>query len=127
MYAQPLVATGKYTRYRELARPNSYDFLEYGQNGSTLDPNGIVADPDGPGPAPPIDIGNQDFSILSLRGNAVLRWEFRPGSALFFVWTQNREQDGSDGDFHYGQSMQQLASVKADNIFLTKITYYFGH
>ena len=127
MYAQPLVANGKYTRYRELARPNSYDFLEYGEDGSTFDPNGVIADPDGPGPAPPIDIGIQDFSILSLRGNAVLRWEFRPGSALFLVWTQNRKQDGSDGDFHYGQSMQQLASVKADNIFLTKITYYFGH
>ena len=127
MYAQPLIATGKYTRYRELSRPRSYDFLTYGQDGSTLDPNGIIADPDGAGPAAPIDIGNQDFSILSLRGNAVLRWEFRPGSTLFLVWTQNREEDGSNGDFELGHSLNQLASAKANNIFLTKVSYYFGH
>jgi hypothetical protein len=125
-YVQPLIASGKYTAFRELERPRSYDFLEYGTHGSTFDPNGVVADPDGAGPAPPIDIGNQDFNLVSLRGNAVLRWEFRPGSALFLVWTQNRSDSEDEGDFRFGHSVTQLGSAKANNIFLTKVSYYFG-
>jgi hypothetical protein len=126
MYAQPLIASGRYTDYRELSRPRSFDFLEYGKNGSTFDPVNGIADPDGAGPAPPIDIGSQDFNFLSLRGNAVLRWEFRPGSALYLVWTQNRAETESQGDFQFGHSLNQLTSAKADNIFLTKVSNYFG-
>jgi hypothetical protein len=126
MFAQPLVATGKYTGFKELSQPNSYDLLVYGQNGSTIQSDGVIADPDGSGPAPPIAIGNQDYHLLSLRGNAVLRWEYRPGSALFLVWTQTRSQDQGAGDFSMSDSFGQLASVKPDNIFLVKVSYYLG-
>jgi hypothetical protein len=34
--------------------------------------------------------GERDFDLRSLRGSAVLRWEYRPGSALFLVWQQER-------------------------------------
>ena len=73
LYVQPLISSGKYTNFKELARPKSYDYTIYGENGSTIDENNI-ADPDGSGPAPKIDIGNPDFNFTSLRANAVLRW-----------------------------------------------------
>ena len=127
LYAQPLISTGHYSQFKELAKPKSYDFLHYGKDGgSTFDPSTGTADPDGAGPAPPIAIGHPDFNVLSLRGNSVLRWEYRPGSAIFFVWTQTRSEDTGNGDFNFGNSMNQLASVKANNIFMTKLTYYFG-
>jgi hypothetical protein len=126
MFAQPLIAAGRYSRFKELSRPNSYDFLVYGENGSTFRADSLIADPDGAGPAAPIAIGSQDFHLLSLRGNAVLRWEYRPGSALFLVWTQTRSQDQGLGDFELGRSLDQLSGVKPNNIFLVKVSYYLG-
>jgi hypothetical protein len=92
LYMQPLISTGDYRDFKELARAKSFDFNRYGDGASTIDfENGTyVADPDGDGPAPAISFDNPDFSIKSLRGNAVLRWEYLPGSTLYFVWTQSR-------------------------------------
>jgi hypothetical protein len=81
-------------------------------------------DPDGAGPAPAFNIGTPDFNLKSLRGNAVLRWEFRPGSTAYAVWTQSRsEQDDGVGEFAFRRSMTRLLSTRADNIFLIKIAY----
>ncbi|MBI1799334.1 MAG: carbohydrate binding family 9 domain-containing protein [Candidatus Eisenbacteria bacterium] len=126
MFAQPLIASGKYTEFKELSRPNSYEFLVYGQDGSTFDPASGIADPDGAGPAPPIAIGSRDFNFLSLRGNAVLRWEYRPGSTLFLVWTQTRQDTEPSGDFDLNHSTRQLTQLDASNIFLIKATWYLG-
>ncbi|HTK32540.1 MAG TPA: DUF5916 domain-containing protein [Candidatus Saccharimonadaceae bacterium] len=126
MFVQPLVASGAYHNYKELTEPGTYDFLVYGRNGSTFDPNGVVADPDGAGPAAPINIGNQDFNFRELRGNAVLRWEYMPGSALFLVWTQDRTDSEDIGQFEFNHSFHQLVTAKANNIFLVKASYYFN-
>jgi len=128
LYAQPLIASGDYTDYKELARPRSYDFNVYGQSGSsTFDPTTFAADPDGPGgPAQPLEIGNQNFNFRSLRGNAVLRWEYMPGSTLYLVWTQSRTDDEAIGDFRFGRSFRRLFSAKADNIFAIKMTYWWN-
>jgi hypothetical protein len=126
LYAQPLVSTGHYYDYKELARPRSYDFLVYGAGGSTFDPATYTADPDGAGPAAAIDIGNRDFTIRSLRGNAVLRWEYMPGSTFYLVWTQQREADDALNQFRFGPAMTRLASVRPDNIFLAKVTWFYA-
>ena len=126
LFAQPLIASGDYTNYKELKRPNSYDFLSYGQDGSTFDPINVIGDPDGAGPAPPIAIGDQNFNFRSLRGNAVFRWEYRPGSALYLVWTQQRSQSESVGDLELGHSANELINTPPDNIYLAKLTWYLN-
>ncbi len=128
LYAQPLIASGDYTDYKELARPRSYDFNVYGRSGnSTFDAQSFTADPDGPtGPAQPLEIGDQNFNFRSLRGNAVLRWEYMPGSTLYLVWTQTRTDDEAIGDFRFGHSLGRLFSAKADNIFAIKMTYWWN-
>jgi len=135
MYAQPLVSAGKYTDFKELARPRSYDFTHYLESGGTYDPATGTIDPDGAGPAPPFSPGNldwgfggnPDFNYMSLRGNAVLRWEYMSGSTLYLVWTQTRDDlVPHDGNFEFGSSMNQLSSTDTNNIFLAKVTYYFS-
>ena len=132
VYLQPFISSGKYSGFSELKRPKSYDFTEYGKDGSTYekisDEDGISykLDPDGEGNANPIMVDNPDFNYLSLRGNAVLRWEYMPGSTLFLVWTQSREESESTGDFRFGRSFSNLFSVKPDNIFMLKLTYWLG-
>ncbi|HEY3279095.1 MAG TPA: DUF5916 domain-containing protein, partial [Gemmatimonadales bacterium] len=102
LYAQPLISAGKFSDYRQLARPRSYDFVS-------------VASP-----------GNQDFNYRSLRGNAVLRWEYLPGSTLYFVWTQSREDSDGVGDFQFGSSMRRMFRAPAENIFMIKASYWWN-
>jgi hypothetical protein len=53
----------------------------------------------------------------------VLRWEYRPGSLLYFVWTQNRADYQNPGDLQFGRDMHDLFSAPGDNIFLLKVSY----
>lgn len=132
VYLQPLIASGKYSDFKFLMKPKSYDYTKYGENGSTIVENksedgDIISyelDPDGEGPAEPKTIDNPDFNYISLRGNAVLRWEYLPGSTIFFVWTQSREDVEPNGEFRFGRSLNNLVGIKPDNIFMLKITYW---
>jgi hypothetical protein len=125
VYVQPLVSSGRYTRYRELARAGSYEFLVYGQGGSTVDLVRGVVDPDGAGPAPAIGVGHRDFTLRSLRGNAVLRWEYVPGSSVYLVWTQDRFGEDPEGRFDLSPSLSALSRTPASNIFLVKVSHHF--
>lgn len=132
VYIQPLIASGSYADFKYLVKPRSYDYNNYGENGSTLTQNkdgkGKISsydlDPDGSGPAPAQKISNPDFRYISLRGNAVLRWEYLPGSALYLVWTQSRQNVEPDGQFMFGSSFNNLFSIRPDNIFMLKVTYW---
>ena len=69
---------------------------------------------------------NPDFNFKQFRSNAVLRWEYLPGSTLFMVWSQGRNQFGRDGSFDFGQNVQDLFSVDADNVFMVKVSYWMS-
>ncbi|MDZ7262382.1 MAG: DUF5916 domain-containing protein, partial [candidate division KSB1 bacterium] len=128
LYAQPLISAGDYHDFKELARPRSYDFNKFGEGGSTLtyQDEQFVADPDGAGPAEPLTWDNPDFNFKSLRGTAVLRWEYLPGSTLYLVWTQSRSQSEEIGEFRFQRSLRHLWDTKGDNIFMIKVNYWWS-
>ncbi len=136
LYAQPFASAGRFKGFKELAKPGTQEYLVYGSdNGSTITPvpdpatgktRSYTVDPDGPGLAPSFSIGNPDFRTHSLRGNAVVRWEYRPGSALFFVWQQQREDFlPFEGDFRTGRETRGIFG-RPSNVFLLKATYWFA-
>ena len=127
LFAQPLISSGRYANLKELRAPGTYDFNVFGvDNGSTFDPETFIADPDGDGPAAPLSLSDNDFNFKSLRGTAVLRWEFRKGSTFFLVWTQSRDDFEEIGDFRFGKSFNRLIDAKPDNIFVVKLTYWLN-
>ena len=108
MYAEPFVSAGHFTNVREIANPRaaSYDdrFRPY-----------VGAVPDG------------DFNEKSFNASAVLRWEYRPASTLFVVWTQARSQGDLDvGDFAARRDYRNLFAARPDNVFLVKASYWIG-
>ncbi|MCP2604677.1 carbohydrate binding family 9 domain-containing protein [Candidatus Aminicenantes bacterium AH-873-B07] len=125
LYFQPFIAVGKYSEFKELARPRSFVYNIFGEDSSTIIySNGkYIVDPDGPGPAPVFSFWNPNFNFKSLRGTVVLRWEYLPGSTLYFVWTQNRTDYSHPGDFNFMRDLESLFTAKGDNIFLIKISY----
>ena len=128
LYLQPFVASGDYHGFKELARPRSLDHTVYGVDAGTIAADGgrFAVDPDGAGPAAPFTFGDPDFNFRSLRGSAVVRWEFRPGSAAYLVWNENRADVARVGDFDVDRDFSRLGSAPADDVFLLKISYWLG-
>ena len=127
LYVQPLIVAGEYTDLKELRTSSRYDFSVYGKNSGTIttDEDGnMTVDPDGAGPAAPFDVSNPDFNFRSFRGNAVLRWEYRPGSALFLVWQQGREETAPMGDFDFSRDWRALSDIPPENVLALKATYW---
>jgi hypothetical protein len=128
VYLQPLVSAGAYGAIKELVAPRTYDFMRYGIDGGTIASSGgrLTIDPDGPGPAPAFSVANPDFNVRSMRLNAVFRWEFRPGSSMFVVWTQQRREVAPWGEFDFGDDVSALFGAPADDVVLVKVSYWFG-
>jgi len=131
VFAQPLIASGDYVTFNEFLAPRqsarrtfvpgaqvTSEFVD-GRKRYTIDGDGL-------GPAQPVSFFDPNFNFRALRGNAVMRWEYRPGSTLFFVWQQNRSQTEQVGDFRFSRDRQALFSAHPDNIFLVKATYWLA-
>ncbi len=129
VFLQPLVAAATFSDFKELAAPRTYDFLVYGRDVGTIEreDGAVRIEPDGnPGTNNALVLGDPDFNFRSLRGNAVLRWEYRPGSTLFFVWQQQRAGAEPFGDFRVGRDYGAIFSAKPENVFAVKATYWIA-
>lgn len=130
LFAQPLLASGDFLDYKEFRLPRNFKFDIYGRDKGTIARNDATrrytVDPDGAGPALPFTFGDRDFNQRSLRGNAVVRWEYRPGSALFFVWQQSRFGQIGEGNFDFSRDSQALFDTKPENVFVIKGTWWIG-
>lgn len=124
-YIQPFISVGNYTNFKEFARPRSYDFNVYGTGSSTISYSDeeYTIDPGDGGDT--FSISDPNFNLKSLRGTVVLRWEYRPGSTLYLVWTQNRADYENPGDFSFGRDIGRMVRAPGDNIFMLKFTYRF--
>jgi hypothetical protein len=130
LFAQPLIASADFKDYKEFARPRAFDFDIYGKDAGSISRNDATGrytvDPDGPNPSPAFTFADRDFNRRSLRGNAVLRWEYRPGSALFFVWQQSRFGSIPSGEFDFSNDFGELWKTQPENIFVIKGTWWIG-
>ncbi len=130
-YMQPLFVSGDYDQFKEFQRPSSSDWSYLGRdNGSTVaydaGSDEYEVDPDGDGPAEAFTISNPDFSYRSLKVNMILRWEYDPGSTLYFVWTQDRVNFDDPGDFSLGAGTRALLDAPGDDIFMVKATRWLN-
>jgi hypothetical protein len=134
LFMQPFIAAGKYTSYSEFAAPRASRRLVYGRDQGTMvlradangGPNHVTVDADGAGPAPSFTFDDPSFTFRSLRGNAVLRWEYRPGSTLYLVWTRSGSSSLHRGQLNFGEDFRSLWSGESENIFLVKFNYWLG-
>ncbi|MCC7415523.1 MAG: carbohydrate binding family 9 domain-containing protein [Acidobacteria bacterium] len=130
IFAQPLIASGRYTHFKEVAQPRTYDFVEFAAPGRSLVYDAAAgrytADPDDAGEAPGFVFDNPDFSLKSLRLSAVYRWELKPGSTLYLVWTREQEDKSNPGTFALGRDAKVLFKAPGDDVFLVKVAYWIG-
>ena len=109
LYLQPFLTYGDYSAPRWLATPDSYDLRPY-----------------------ELDAAAHDFNYAALNLNLVYRWEYRPGSTLFLVWTHSKNRyeerrlaadpDHWTNDFHGSY----VVDSEPSNTFMAKFSYWFS-
>jgi hypothetical protein len=108
-YAEPFISNGQYSNVRELADPRADRYEDRFQPYN--DPE-IIANPG-------------QFNVKQFNSNVVLRWEYRPGSALFLVWQQGRQDNSVYNNRTFGRDFDRLFDAHPDNTFLVKLSYWF--
>jgi len=131
LFAQPFIATGSFSGYKEFVRARSIEKHEFDAQQLTpvVDQGRVVGyelDPDRNAATANFQLPNPDFNFRSLRGNAVLRWEYRPGSTLFLVWQQQRSGVEPFGTFDLSRETHGVFDAPPDNVFVVKVSYWFG-
>ena len=106
IYARPFVSAGDYTNFKELADGRAKAYADRY--------------------APFAYAGQPDFNFRSFRTTNVLRWEYRPGSALFVVWQQGRDEFAQEGLFNFGHDFGRALDAPATNLFLIKISHWLN-
>jgi len=112
VYAQPFISKGTFSNVRELsATPRAADYASrYQAYGDTAYTNNIGG-----------------FNFKQFRSNVVYRWEYRPGSTLFVVWSQGRRRfTGFEGTQSFQGDLSDLFNLRPDNSFLVKLSYWIN-
>lgn len=103
-WLQPFLAWGDYGQHRELEKEFCGDFLDWSGD----------------------DLAG-DFLMKSFNLNAVLRWQYRPGSTLYLVWSRSHFLwDEWDGDFKPMEALRDDLLLKPENRFMLKLNTWIG-
>jgi hypothetical protein len=124
-YGSPFAAVGAYSEYKDVinGRADNYSdrFIIY--NSKQMDKN-ILLDINKNGKYE-AQLSNPDFSYSQFRSNLVFRWEYRPGSQLYFVWASDLTNLSAEAK-SIGSVIKDAANYVPDNIFLVKLNYWFS-
>lgn len=131
-WGQPFIATGKYYDHKYITNPKAGEyhdrFATYSENQIRLEDDQYRIDEDANGI---IDYSfrNNDFNVQEFLSNLVVRWEYNPGSSVYLVWSQNRNNYNTNGNLNVMNDLGDLFNSEADrphNVFLIKFSYRFG-
>ncbi len=112
LYASPFVTKGSYSNIREIDDPRAADYFK--RYKPYTDETVLAGQPSG-------------FNVKQFRSNAVVRWEYRPGSTLYLVWTQQRADAlPVVGSENFSGNYGNLFNLHPDNTFLVKMSYWFN-
>lgn len=67
-----------------------------------------------------------EFGVRSLRGNVVLRWEYRQGSALYLAWQQRRNRYLLEGSCVLSHDQGELMRAPPENVFVVNTNQFVG-
>lgn len=136
VFAQPLISAGDFRAYKQLAQASTFDFIRFEEGEAASDgeqrcasgdlcraDGTVFVDYTGDGDVD-ASFRDQSFNVRSLRGNAVLRWEFRPGSRLFVVWQQERQMRDAHGTFDFSSDARALFDAPGEHTFMIKVDYW---
>ncbi len=130
-WGQPFFATGAYNEYKMVtdSKNDSYHDRFHIYPEETIHLNNETQeyeiDESGDG-SPDYGFSKPDFNTKVFLSNLVARWEYRPGSVLFLVWSQNRYNETNDPDMQFATNVTNMFNFQPQNTFLIKLSYRIG-
>ena len=130
-YGQPFVSAGSYSKIKRITSPRAENYsdrfhtftedeITYSQeNGEYYVDENNDTETD-------YTISNPDFNFRQFRSNLVIRWQYSPGSTIYFVWSQERTGFEETGTFNYSSDMRDLFNVYPTNVVMLKINKWFS-
>jgi len=128
-YGSPFVSTARYAAFKRATETLA---PSYGNRFHAYGPDEIAPAPDGrlyeitERDGARFSFANPDFSFRQFRSNLVLRWEYKPGSSLYVVWSQGRTGEEARRESRFGSNWSGLWRTPADNVLLVKISYWLS-
>jgi hypothetical protein len=126
LYAQPFLSAGAYSDFKEVVAPRAANYADrFRRFVPQLQGKTYSADLNGDG-VPDLTFDDPAFNVKDFRSNAVLRWEYSPGSTIFAVWSQGRHSDADGTPFSLSRDATDLFRTAPENIFLVKVTRWMA-
>jgi len=126
-YGNPYASMGKYNNFREVADASNKSLdLRYHKLTQISVPDignsYVLQNQDGLR----YNLNNPDFNFQEFRSNLVGRWEFKPGSTLYLVWTNTRSAYSDQRNQSILESFGNIMKVNSQNVFMIKFSYWFA-
>ncbi|MBN2413196.1 carbohydrate binding family 9 domain-containing protein [candidate division KSB1 bacterium] len=129
-YGSPYISSGKYSHLKRVTNPLAKD---YNNRFHTMQGAELVYDQkdniyhvdenlDG---LSDYTFDRPDFNFQEFRSNLVLRWEYKPGSTFYFVWTHGRSSYENEDIVTIDKNFDKLWNIEPQNIFMIKFNYWF--
>lgn len=129
-WGQPFISSGRYSEFKRITDSRASDYTDRFQllneeELGYLAPDEVYRVSDKFGNFL-YNFDQPDFNVKEFLSNMVVRWEYKPGSTLFLVWSQNRNHSVSNGGFHFQDNITELFDEKPYNVFLVKMSFRIG-
>jgi hypothetical protein len=128
-YGSPFISTGKYSEFKRATNTmdKKYENRFVMLDNSVLKRNTenncySVAEPNGN----QYSFGNPDFSFREFRFNLVVRWEYRPNSTVYLVWSQDRSGFNPEYTSSFNRNVKELFQYNPNNVFMVKLSYWLS-
>jgi hypothetical protein len=127
LYAQPFVSAGAYWSLAEVSDARAHDLdrrisrfgtISNVQNGELRIDRGARRTR--------LTLDDPSFTAREHESNAVLRSEYRPGSTLFVVWAQSRDDDTTRADCSISRQARELWKTRGTDVLLIKASYWIS-
>ncbi len=126
-YGSPFATVGSYSSFKNVTNPGAGDYYQRYENIATHAVSGEVLGVDNNSDGlDEYTIQKPDFNFNQFRSNLVFRWEYRPGSQVYLVWSSERTDEGDFGQAPLRSAADRLWNVNSNNVFMIKFNYWFS-
>jgi len=125
-YAQPFVAAGGYTQFKDVTNPRA---ARYPDRFDRLDGANLSLEADtytAMNGGSTFSFDRPDFDFRQLRSTLVMRWEYRPGSSIFAIWSHGQTSAIADGHLDLGRDLRDLLGADGEDVVMVKANYWIG-
>lgn len=125
-YGNPYVSAGKFSNYKIITNPLANQHSELFEMIPDSEMSYDEADNrwqfNNQGNS--YGFNNPGFEFQEIRSNFAFRWEFKPGSTIYAVWTHNRSAYNNLNDASLNNGLSELGTISPQNVFLVKLSYW---